>query len=530
MKWATIVGILCLMGGNAFAQQVTERKELSGKELFEHQWQPKPTSVDGDQDDRSQDNELHPEQQRFEQEQARLRREFGVERSRSGRLLLIEKAVQSGDGLGPLHNATSCAECHVHGGASGVDRNVTLITVDPRSEGLLTPKRSGPELLKIYPNLIGPRGTLSFQMVVHDRSTRDGYREIRNRIKQFVPGGIDDTWFVPEQRTGWSISKNPVLAGRSDGFDFYLSQRNAPPLFGLGDIESIQIPRLQTIATKQAEKTQGRITGRIAGKFGWRGQVSSLEEFVADACGGELGLNHRTASQPGDPVHPDYLNVGHDVSSAEIERLTQFVRSLPRPIERRIDRAALREGEKIFNAIGCVICHTPDVRPISSLFSDLLLHDMGDDLQAPFPAPIFFLSDVKTLKQVQFSVNGPNRGMGSFYGSSTGKNLPEPYPFAKPEVPQFPRGDRAQVEDHEKFDKSWDALQREWRTPPLWGVADSAPYLHDGRAATIEDAILWHGGEAQWSRDDYAKLPRPQQNLLLQFLSSLKAPEMVAEE
>jgi CxxC motif-containing protein (DUF1111 family) len=72
---------------------------------------------------------------------------------------------------------------------------------------------------------------------------------------------------------------------------------------------------------------------------------------------------------------------------------------------------------------------------------------------------------------------------------------------------------------------SWDTLQREWRTPPLWGVADTAPYLHDGRAETLKDAILWHGGEAESSRNAYAKLSRTDKDLVLAFLSSLRAPE-----
>ena len=72
---------------------------------------------------------------------------------------------------------------------------------------------------------------------------------------------------------------------------------------------------------------------------------------------------------------------------------------------------------------------------------------------------------------------------------------------------------------------TWDALQREWTTPPLWGVADSAPYLHDGRAATLEEAIMWHGGEATSSREAFEGLPRDQKDLVIVFLRSLRAPE-----
>ena len=89
-----------------------------------------------------------------------------------------------------------------------------------------------------------------------------------------------------------------------------------------------------------------------------------------------------------------------------------------------------------------------------------------------------------------------------------------------PEQPQFPRGE---VPESEVV--YWDTLQREWRTPPLWGVADSAPYLHDGRAETLEEAVLWHGGEATASRNRFYDLSRADKDRLLAFLSSLRAPK-----
>ncbi|MEM9368148.1 MAG: di-heme oxidoredictase family protein, partial [Planctomycetota bacterium] len=70
---------------------------------------------------------------------------------------------------------------------------------------------------------------------------------------------------------------------------------------------------------------------------------------------------------------------------------------------------------------------------------------------------------------------------------------------------------------------------REWRTPPLWGVADTAPYLHDGRAETLQQAILLHGGEAQSSRDAFADLAEWKQEQLVAFLSSLRAPQTAVE-
>jgi cytochrome c peroxidase len=68
-------------------------------------------------------------------------------------------------------------------------------------------------------------------------------------------------------------------------------------------------------------------------------------------------------------------------------------------------------------------------------------------------------------------------------------------------------------------------LQQEWKTPPLWGVRDSGPYLHDGRAATLEEAIAWHGGEAYTSANRFARLPARQQAELASFLRMLAAPD-----
>jgi CxxC motif-containing protein (DUF1111 family) len=67
-------------------------------------------------------------------------------------------------------------------------------------------------------------------------------------------------------------------------------------------------------------------------------------------------------------------------------------------------------------------------------------------------------------------------------------------------------------------------LDREWRTPPLWGVADSAPYLHDGRAGTLVEAIALHGGEAEQVSRRFVALPAADRMAMVEFLSCLKAP------
>lgn len=77
-------------------------------------------------------------------------------------------------------------------------------------------------------------------------------------------------------------------------------------------------------------------------------------------------------------------------------------------------------------------------------------------------------------------------------------------------------------------DKMIGAGRQEWRTPPLWGVRDSAPYMHDGRAGSLEQAVAFHGGEAQLSANRFFRLPPEEQASVLTFLRSLVAPNPVA--
>ncbi len=103
--------------------------------------------------------------------------------------------------------------------------------------------------------------------------------------------------------------------------------------------------------------------------------------------------------------------------------------------------------------------------------------------------------------------------------------------ISRPDKPQFPRvqANPSDMEFYLSYATSWDAMQREWKTPPLWGVRDSGPYLHDGRANTIEEAIEWHGGESEDSRVAFNSLSRHDKDLVVSFLNSLQAPRLPEE-
>ncbi|MGB7328516.1 MAG: di-heme oxidoredictase family protein [Rubripirellula sp.] len=469
------------------------------------------------------------------------------------------QSVSSGDGLGPMFNAVSCESCHQNGGASGVDRNVTLLTLDPRNRfigqlggrgfaGSLDgdqrkqlAEQVESKLKHLFPPVIAANGQLAMDVVVHEQSARPGYNSIRQRMEKYVPGGLDAAWFSRHSRTSAAIGNQPVVAGRYDGIDFYLSQRNSPALHGLSLIDQISQAKLEGVMRAQFRRTDGRISGRLgAGKFGWRGQTQSLASFVQGACAGELGLQVPGTNQPEDVADPTYQSHGLDLTSNQLLSLVRYVESLPPPpVPHRSPEATA--GARLFSQIGCSDCHIQNMMPASGVYSDLLLHDMGAWLQAPSPSSVGVFgrfgasrASAPTMRLPTFSpspitlVSNPKQARRTFAATSVsgyygGGGSPSPYPFESLGTPKFPRGSLP-----DSVTKGgtlyWDVLQREWRTPPLWGVADTAPYLHDGRAETLDAAIRWHGGESAQSATQYRSLSKADQALVLTFLRSLRGP------
>ena len=205
-----------------------------------------------------------------------------------------------------------------------------------------------------------------------------------------------------------------------------------------------------------------------------------------------MGLQVKDIPQPIDPTirgaapivrsreaDPDSIPV--DISDSDLARLISFVRVLPPPGQKvptesnELTRALA--GRSHFYSLACAQCHTPSLGQVNGIFSDLLLHDMGESLEDPVPAPGLAVST-----QI---LSAPRPGAG-YYGGP---------------VELF-----VKITDKEIF--------RSWRTPPLWGVRDSAPYMHDGRAATLHDAIVAHDGEGLTSAQNYSVLARRDQEAL----------------
>lgn len=248
-----------------------------------------------------------------------------------------------------------------------------------------------------------------------------------------------------------------------DGQSRHVDLRNAPGVYGLGLLEAVPESAIRELARSRPHARLGILgvaagsetAGRL-GRFGWKARFSSLDAQVESAMVVETGMAEAGAAS----------------SSFAISKkaLTSYVRLLAVPARQEPSQAEYVRGAKIFARIGCATCHQPTWRTgntddvpaeardqVIHPFTDLLLHDMGDELRDP--------------------------------------------------------------NDSE--------LSRLWRTPALWGigmqsaVSDDVGFLHDGRARTLLEAILWHGGEAAGVTKRFAGLPTKDRKDLLAFLSSL---------
>ncbi len=244
----------------------------------------------------------------------------------------------------------------------------------------------------------------------------------------------------------------------------FFEARQTPPIFGFGLVDLIAddtILALEDPDDLDGDGISGRAhvlpDGRI-GRLGWKANVPSLAEFSRDGMFNEIGMT--MPDQPG--LTFGGAEDGDDIPDPEItvemlEDLTFFMASLAPPPRTRFDEALEDTGEQVFEDIGCANCHVP-----------VLQTRDGDDV--PLYSDLL-LHDVSLPWQL---------------GIEAG-----------------------------------DAGIREFRTSPLWGLARTAPYMHDGAAATVEQAILLHGSEATDARDGFLNLPPDLQAALIAFLQSL---------
>ena len=398
-------------------------------------------------------------------------------------------STRASDGLGPLHNARSCQRCHVKDGRghvpqgpddSAVSMFLRVSVPGPVPEELAAVKdyigtaphpAYGGQLQDLSPPGIAPEYTLS---VTYEDS------EIP------LAGGETATLRKPVYEAA-NLGYGPL------GDSAMLSPRVAPPMIGLGLLEAIPAADILAHADENDGDGDG-ISGRanmvwsreydqvMLGRFGLKAGMPTVNEQSSAAFSGDIGISTplypaawgdctdaQTACQAA--PHGDGDVRGTEIDRPNMDLVTFYSRNLAVPARRNPDAPGVLRGKEIFHDAGCPACHVPKFvthrladRPEQSFqliwpYSDLLLHDMGEGL----------------------ADNRPE-------GRATG---------------------------------------REWRTAPLWGigltkqVSAEAGYLHDGRARTLLEAVLWHGGEAQSARDRIVDLPPAGRAALMSFLESL---------
>ncbi len=386
-------------------------------------------------------------------------------------------STKARDGLGPHFIARSCGGCHITDGRgappAGHDQPVALLL---RLSVPGVDEHGGP---KPEPNYGDQLSNFAVQDVTPEGNVEIHHHEIKGR---FADGTIY-TLLRPEYRIR-DLNYGPIAE------DVLISPRIAPQIIGVGLIESIPEQDILRNASEQAA-VQGAIKGVpnevwdvpsnkiMLGRFGWKANVATIAHQTASAFQGDMGITSSLFPfETCSAVQQDCLAAprgGHD-NAPEIDDKTfndvVFYEATLAPPARRApnDKQVLR-GEKLFTQAQCASCHRPSYvtgensssTALSNQhiwpYTDLLLHDMGEGLADGRP---------------DFAASG-----------------------------------------------------HQWKTPPLWGIGlikdvnNHTRLLHDGRARGVLEAILWHGGEAQPSRDHVLKMSKPERNALIKFVESL---------
>ena len=375
------------------------------------------------------------------------------------------------DGLGPLFNSASCESCHNNLGrgrppAPGDTRPVALVIQ-------LSTRRAGGGL--------GPHPVYGENLNPFSVSDVPAEAEIHLTMAQRAVRYLDGTERIL-QRPRYRPSR---LAYGPLGESALLSPRLASPLIGMGLLEWADAAEILALADPEDIDGDG-ISGRpnwIAqgeghrlGRFGWKANEPDLIGQITAALVNEQGVTTSVRAEANcTQAQSACLAAPHggepELADVDLEAILMFMRTTPVPRRRNVEDPAIVRGARVFADLGCAGCHVPALRTVAHAqpailasttfyaFTDLLLHDMGEGLADGRP-------------------------------------------------------------DHE-------ADSSEWRTPPLWGLGHMAAlgtpggFLHDGRARTLEEAVLWHGGEANGARARFVSMSADGRADLLRFLESL---------
>ncbi|AZO05264.1 di-heme oxidoredictase family protein [Mesorhizobium sp. M2A.F.Ca.ET.043.02.1.1] len=399
-------------------------------------------------------------------------------------------STQASDGLGPLFNERACQNCHLKDGRGrppqGDAGSTSMFLRLARDASSAEEKAAlADHKLLNFPDPV--YGTQLQDLAVPDLKGEGRVRVEYSEEKVMLGDGTA----VALRKPRYSV-ENPGYGPLDPRTT--LSPRLTPPTIGLGLIEQIAPADILAHADpddRDGDGISGRpnivrdeLSGAVTlGRFGWKAQTASIRQQAADAFAGDIGISTPEMPKPwGDctVAEKDCLAMPNGVQqrlgTAEapppvMDLVTIYSQNLAVPARRDIATPQVLDGKKQFYEMGCISCHTPKFVTMRGTpnkaqafqliwpYSDFLLHDMGEGL-----------------------------------------------------------ADRQRVGE---------ATGSEWRTPPLWGIGLTATvngnafYLHDGRARTLAEAILWHGGEGQNARDRFAGAAATDRDALIKFLESL---------
>ena len=388
-------------------------------------------------------------------------------------------------GLGPTFNEDRCAHCHVNNGRAKATEDgheaklglLVRLSIPGRA------KDGGPNPHPVYGDQLQNRG-------MQDRVPAEG-----SVLVHYAPRDVKlaDGEIV--------VLRAPKLEFKDLHFgelgsDTMTSPRIAPAMIGLGLLEAVPEQSLLQILQQQPADMRGTANyvwdfeneQKMIGRFGWKANQPSIRQQTAGAFLGDIGATSSIFPEENCPAaQKECLSVPSaskcggqggctgnyrpEVVPSRLTNITLYLQTLAVPARRNMGDADVKRGETLFKDAQCGVCHVPQLTtgakaPIAAAaniefhpYTDLLLHDMGDALAD---------------------------GRPDYLASGT-----------------------------------------QWRTAPLWGVGllktvnGHSDLLHDGRARNVTEAILWHGGESQASRDKFANLSKEDRERLIAFVNSL---------
>jgi len=395
-------------------------------------------------------------------------------------------STSASDGLGPLFNARSCQSCHVRDGrgrapepgeeALSIFLRVSVPAPDGESHGIPGFHPTAPD--PVYGGQIQDKA-------VQGQTPEGSFSVTWEEVEVLLAGGEIARLRHPTYEAT-DLAFGPLAPGTM------LSPRVAPQMIGLGLLEAVPEADILALADEGDADGDG-ISGRanavwstefgrpMLGRFGHKAGTATIREQSAAAFSGDMGLSTTlfpqaagecTEAEIGCRAAPAGAAEGEvELDDASLDLVAFYARNLGVPGRRAPDDGTVLQGKAIFHEAGCPACHQPsfvthrlDDRPEQSFqlvwpYTDLLLHDMGEGLADHRPE-----------------------------GRATGT---------------------------------------EWRTAPLWGIGMTeqvtgvGSYLHDGRARTLLEAVLWHDGEGRESRDAVVALNPADRAALVRFLESL---------